>query len=76
MPEDLTLKDSYKAKDESQSYITWILRDHEPVKPRKYLTDEFSDESVSFVKRHKNENFFLFLSYNAPHTTLHPQQQH
>ena len=76
MPEDLTIKDSYKAKDEGESYITWILRDHEPVKPRKYLTDEFSDEAVSFVKRHKDENFFLFLSYNAPHTPLQATEKY
>jgi len=76
MPEDLTIKDSYKAKDEGESYITWILRDHEPVKPRKYLTDEFSDEAVSFVKRHKDENFFLFLSYNAPHNPLQATEKY
>jgi len=76
MPEDLTLRDSYKAKDEGESYITWILRGHEPVKPRKYLTDEFSDEAVSFVKRHKDENFFLFLSYNAPHTPLQATEKY
>jgi len=76
MPEDLTIKDSYKAKDEGESYITWILRDHEPVTPRKYLTDEFSDEAVSFVKRHKDENFFLFLSYNAPHNPLQATEKY
>ena len=32
-PQDLTIKDSYSAKGEKESYITWILRNHEPVKP-------------------------------------------
>jgi len=76
MPEDLTIKDSYKAKGENESYRTWILRNNEPVKPTKYLTDEFSDEAVSFVKRHKDENFFLFLSYNAPHTPLQATEKY
>ncbi len=32
-----------------------------------YLTDDFSDEAVKFVDRHKHEPFFLYLAYNAPH---------
>ena len=76
MPEDLTIKDSFKAKGEGESYRTWIMRNNEPVKPTKYLTDEFSDEAVSFIKRHKDENFFLFLSYNAPHTPLQATEKY
>ncbi len=76
MPKELTIKDSYKAKGEAESYRTWILRNNDPVKPTKYLTDEFSDEAVSFVKRHKNDNFFLFLSYNAPHTPLQATEKY
>jgi len=32
-----------------------------------YLTDVFTDEAVSFLRRHRNEPFFLHLTYNAPH---------
>ncbi len=70
MPEDLVIKDGAKAKGEGESYRTWILKNYTPVPPRKYLTDEFSDEAVSFVERNKDKPFFLFLSYNAPHTPL------
>jgi arylsulfatase A-like enzyme len=69
-PQDLVIKKSEVAKNEAESYRTWILRNHEPVPPRKYLTDEFSDEAVSFISRNKDRPFFLFLSYNAPHTPL------
>ena len=69
-PDSLKIKDSYQAKTESESYRTWIMRNYEPVKTKKYLTDEFSDEAVAFVERNKDESFFLFLSYNAPHTPL------
>jgi len=75
LPEELTIKDSFKAKGEAE-YRSWILRNNEPVKPTKYLTDEFSDEAVSFVKRHKDENFFLFLSYNAPHNPLQATEKY
>lgn len=70
MPEDLTIQDSDQAKDESESYLTWILRNRKPVRTTKYLTDEFSDEAVSFIDRNRQERFFLFLSFNAPHTPL------
>ena len=38
--------------------------------PRKYLADDFSDEAVSFIERNHEKPFFLFLSYNAPHSPL------
>lgn len=70
LPEELTIKESNDAKGENESYRTWILRNHEPVRPTKYLTDEFSDEAVSFVNRNHAKPFFLYLAYNAPHLPL------
>jgi arylsulfatase A-like enzyme len=69
-PDELTIRDSYAAKDEPQSYRTWILRNHEPVKPDKYLTDAFSDAAVEFIDGNHDKPFFLYLSYNAPHAPL------
>jgi arylsulfatase A-like enzyme len=69
-PEMLTIKDSEAATDEPQSYRTWILRNHVPVEPTKYLTDDFSDAAVEFIEMNKENPFFLFLSYNAPHTPM------
>ena len=75
-PEMLTIKDSYAADDEPDSYRTWILRNHEPVEPRKYLTDEFSDAAVEFIESNKDGPFFLFLSYNAPHTPMQATEEY
>ncbi len=75
-PEELTIKDSYAAKDEPDSYRTWIMRNHEPDKTEKYLTDEFSDEAVRFIKSHQNEDFFLYLAYNAPHAPLQATEKY
>ncbi len=33
-----------------------------------YLTDEFSREAVAFIRRHREQPFFLYLAYNAPHS--------
>lgn len=35
-----------------------------------YLTDAFGDEAAAFVQRHKDQPFFLYLSFNAPHTPM------
>ena len=35
-----------------------------------YLTDLFTDEAIAFIDRHKNEPFFLYMPYNAPHGPL------
>lgn len=75
-PEDLSIKDGTKVSTEAESYRTWIVRGYTPVKPTKYLTDEFSDEAVSFVERNHDKPFFLFLSYNAPHTPMQATEKY
>jgi arylsulfatase A-like enzyme len=66
----LTIRESKAAMDEPDSYKTWILRNHEPERIEKYLTDAFTDEAVAFIEKNKDGPFFLFLSYNAPHTPM------
>ncbi len=38
--------------------------------PLTYITDDVGSECVEFIARHKNEPFFLFASFNAPHTPM------
>lgn len=75
-PEELTIKDTNDARNEADSYRLWILRNNTPVKTTRYLTDEFSDEAVRFVTRHKEDPFFLFLAYNAPHGPLQATERY
>jgi arylsulfatase A-like enzyme len=75
-PEELTIKDSYSFSDEPMSYRSWIMRDHVPEKTDEYLTDEFSNEAVSFVERNQDRPFFLYLAYNAPHGPLQATQKY
>ena len=74
--EELTLQNTIQAKNEADSYRLWIMRDQTPVKTTQYLTDEFSDEAVRFVERHKAEPFFLYLAYNAPHAPLQASEKY
>ena len=41
-----------------------------------YLTDEFGDQAVDFIARHRNEPFFLFLSFTAPHTPMQAKKDY
>jgi arylsulfatase A-like enzyme len=41
------------------------------VQEQEYLTDAFAREAVSFVQRHRERPFFLYLAFNAVHTPMH-----
>jgi arylsulfatase A-like enzyme len=47
-----------------------VLRGRDPVVEPAYLTEAFTREAVSFIERHREEPFFLYVAYNAPHTPL------
>jgi arylsulfatase A-like enzyme len=74
-PEKLTIRDYREAKNESESYRTWIVRNREPVQTTRYLTEEFTHEALDFVRRQKNNRFFLYLAYNAPHTPMQAPEE-
>lgn len=38
--------------------------------PKKHMTDYLTDEAVAAIEANRNRPFFMFLSYNAPHTPL------
>jgi len=40
-----------------------------------YLTDELSKRAIEFVRRHKDEQFFLHLAHYAPHRPLGAPQE-
>lgn len=47
-----------------------IYRGRELEKVDGFATDVFTDEAIGFMKRHKDQPWFLYLAYNAPHTPL------
>ena len=53
-------------------YYQWVLDVNGKPRPSdgRHLTDVFTDESVKFIRRHKDEPFFLYVAYNAPHVPL------
>ena len=43
--------------------------------PAKYLTDYFTDEAVTAIKRNKNQPFFMFLAHWGVHTPLQASKE-
>lgn len=52
----------------------YMRRNEEPVHPKGHATDIFSQWAVEYLaeRAQKETPFFLFLSYNAPHTPIQP----
>tara|TARA_B100000674_G_scaffold72850_1_gene50316 strand:+ start:659 stop:2071 length:1413 start_codon:yes stop_codon:yes gene_type:complete len=69
-PEDLTLNDLTEARKQMDGYITKIYDNGKRIETKKYLTEELSDNAVKFIEDNTENPFFLYLSYNAPHTPL------
>ena len=46
------------------------FNDSEPFKPSGYMTDYLTDEALQAIKANREQPFFLYLAYNAPHTPL------
>jgi len=55
-----------------------LMRNNTPVPLNEvdYLTDNFTDEALNFIKESKDRPFFLYLAYNAPHTPLHATEKY
>jgi arylsulfatase A-like enzyme len=53
-----------------QEYFIPILRNEEPVEVNEYLTNVFGQEAAAFIEKNKDDPFFLYLAFNAPHTPL------
>lgn len=55
-----------------------LMRNDKPVPLEEvdYLTDNFTDEALNFIIESKDEPFFLYLAYNAPHTPLHATEKY
>jgi arylsulfatase A-like enzyme len=45
-----------------------LVRNGQPVNETEYLTTKFGEEAVAFIEQNKNDPFFLYVPFNAPHT--------
>ncbi|GGK12147.1 N-acetylgalactosamine-6-sulfatase [Yeosuana aromativorans] len=75
-PELWTLKDEYEVKSQFDAYKTKLLRNNSRVEETEYLTDALSREVVNYIDKYKDEPFFIYLAYNAPHGPLQATQKY
>jgi arylsulfatase A-like enzyme len=75
-PEEYDIDHPDSAKNETQSYRTKLIRNHEITEEKEYLTDALSREAVTYVENSKNHPFFLYLAYNAPHAPLQASKKY
>ncbi|WP_276391219.1 arylsulfatase [Eudoraea chungangensis] len=54
-----------------RSYFDPVLwHNNEQQKYQGYCSDIFTDNAISFIEKNKDQPFFCYLSFNAPHTPL------
>lgn len=53
-----------------------IYRNDKRINDTGYLTDNLGREAVSFIERHQNQPFFLYLPFNAVHWPLQALQKY
>ena len=63
----------YNPNEEFRNSIRNVVENYTQTKFDGYLTDVLGDKAIGFInKNHQlNNPFFLFLSFNAPHTPMH-----
>ncbi|WP_406683787.1 arylsulfatase [Seonamhaeicola sp. MEBiC1930] len=59
------------------SYFNPILwKNGKQLQTKGYCTDVFTEAAMNYVEEHKEDPFFLYLSYNAPHGPLQLPQKY
>ena len=74
-PHEWILADETAVKSQYDAYKTKLLKNGTRVDENEYLTDALSREAVDFIQRNSKNPFFLYLSYNAPHSPLQATQK-
>ena len=62
--------DYFISSPDGEGYKSPIECNFKTPEPLTYITDDVGKECVEFINRHKDQPFFLFASFNAPHTPM------
>lgn len=55
----------------TNDYFDPVLeRNGKPVRTKGYITDVITNAAIAFIREHRNEPFFCYIPYNAPHAPL------
>ena len=61
---------------DSSYYDPTLWKNGKPVKTNGYCSDVYTEAAIDFISDNKDDPFFLYLSYNAPHTPLQVPYQY
>lgn len=76
LPEEWTLEDEYAVRAQYDPYRTKLLRDTTRIEETEYLTDALSREAVRYIEQYRDQPFFMYLAYNAPHGPLQATEEY
>jgi arylsulfatase A-like enzyme len=62
--------DYFTAKPDGSGMESAIQCNYKKPDPLTYMSDDIGNESVDFIRRHKNHPFFLYAAFNAPHAPM------
>jgi arylsulfatase A-like enzyme len=65
----------FMAEPDGEGYLSPIECSYKTPDPITYLTDDKGTECVEFIRRHKDEPFFLYASFNAPHAPMQATEE-
>ena len=67
----------YNPSEESRNSVRNVVENNSQTKFEGYLTDVLGDKAVNFIDKNHQSNspFFLFLSFNAPHTPMQAKKE-
>ena len=75
-PELWKVENEYEVSSQFEAYHTKLLRNNSRVEEKEYLTDALSREAVHYIDKYKDQPFFMYLAYNAPHAPLQATQKY
>lgn len=75
-PEELVLNDVSELRAQYDGYKTKLLHNNRRVEENEYLTDAFSRQALAFIRANKDNPFFVYLAYNAPHAPLQAPEKY
>ena len=73
VPEDFTDKHIWKGQRNGPHAI---YKNCQEIEEPGYLTDRIAEEGIDFIDRNQHQPFFLWLSFNAPHTPLQAREEY
>lgn len=64
------------AKRDSSYFNPILWKNGEMFQSKGYCSDVFTDSAIEFIDRNKEQPFFLYLAFNAPHAPLQVPQKY